>query len=83
MRFHVKTIDWILVSDKLPPVATRGHLSEYMFVTVADKFRYVDIDRYDHKTHAWEAHGKGITHWSALPAPAAITHAELERLGLA
>lgn len=81
--FHVKTTEWILVSDKLPPVVTRGHLSEYVFVTVADKFRYVDIDRYDHNTHGWEAHTTAITHWAALPPPAPITHAELERLGLA
>lgn len=80
MRFHVKTpstFDWIRVSDKLPPVATRGHLSEYMLVTVADQFRYVDIDRYDHRSHAWEAHGARATHWLPLPSPAPVNYEEL------
>ncbi|ARL77583.1 DUF551 domain-containing protein [Burkholderia pseudomallei] len=69
--------DWIRTTDKLPPAATRGHLSEYMLVTVAEKFRYVDIDRYDHHTHAWEAHGTSATHWMPLPPPAALSFSEL------
>lgn len=54
--------DWIRTTDKLPPVVTRGHLSEYMLVTVAEQCRFVDIDRYDHQAHEWEAHGKRATH---------------------
>ncbi|WP_236872545.1 DUF551 domain-containing protein [Burkholderia pseudomallei] len=48
-----------------------------MLVTVAEKFRYVDIDRYDHHTHAWEAHGTSATHWMPLPSPAALSFSEL------
>jgi hypothetical protein len=70
--------DWIRTTDKLPPACMRGHLSEYMLVTVADQFRYVDIDRYDHRSHEWEAHGKRPTHWLPLPSPAAIDYADLK-----
>lgn len=71
--------DWIRATDKLPPVAMRGHLSEYMFVTVDDQFRYVDIDRYDHRSHAWEAHGSKVTDWQPLPAPAPVAFSELRK----
>jgi hypothetical protein len=71
--------DWIRTTDKLPPVVTRGHLSEYMLVTVAEQCRFVDIDRYDHRAHEWEAHGKRATHWQPLPSPAPVLLSDLPK----
>lgn len=71
--------DWIRTTDKLPPAVTGGHLSDYMLVTVAEQFRYVDIDRYDHRAHKWETHDIRATHWLPLPSPAPVLFDDLPK----
>jgi hypothetical protein len=74
----VSAFDWIRTTDKTPPEKTAG-FSEYMLVTVAERPRYVDIDRYNHRAHEWESHGARVTHWIPLPSPALVPFDELPK----